>query len=313
MSERIFEEKSDGKLINQLRQLHAGLRTGAARLSAHMLHSSEPFPQRERSHSRRPALSPALRRAGMKRCADGERVRLSCWRRERERGGGRGAVRKATNEKRAKTQREKNQQAKAVLFIYLSPLRVFLGFVESRSSRRESGPRLRDFSLRELSRDVRDGLPLNPGTGFLDRTDAESVRKRSRTHYHEYSLSDGCCGRRLRRAEQESKADYLFCIYNFWPISTGFALLHAPHWGTLDKDSLMPWAGRPAQPMTAMFSDCNSSLHQKRKSADFRLSFLNFASIRKTDCSHASTRAVIHRTEVHACHLQQGTYHYFIC
>ncbi len=134
--------------------------------------------------------------------------------REREEGG-RGAVRKATNEKRAKTQREKNQQAKAVLFIYLSPLRVFLGFVESRSSRRESGPRLRDFSLRELSRDVRDGLRLNPGTGFLDRTDAESARKRSRTHYHEYSLSDGCCGRRLRRAERESKADYCFVYTTF--------------------------------------------------------------------------------------------------
>lgn len=214
-----------------------------------MLRSSEPFSQRERSHSRRQALSPALRRAGMKRCANGERVRLSCWRRERKRGG-RGAVRKATNEKRAKKQREKNQQAKAVLFIYLSPLRFFFGFVESRSSRRDSGPRLRDFSLCELSRDVREGLRLNPGTGFLDRTDTESVRKRSRKHYHEYNLSNGCCGRRLRRAEQESKADYLFSIYNFWPISIGFALLHVPHWGALEKDSLMPWAGRPAQPMT---------------------------------------------------------------
>lgn len=199
--------------------------------------------------------------------------------------------------------RKINKQKQSSLFISVL-CASSSGFVESRSSRRESGPRLRDFSLCELSLDVRKGLRLNHGAGFLDRTDTESVRKRSR---------NGCCGRRLRRAEQESKADYLFCIYNFWPISTGFALLHAPHWGTPEKDSLMPWAGRFAQPMTAIFSDCNSSLHQKRKSADFRLSFLNFASIRNTDCSHASTRAEIHRTKVHACHLQQGTYHYLIC
>ncbi len=118
MSERIFEEKSDGKLINQLRQLHAGLRTGAARLSAHMLHSSEPFPQRERSHSRRPVLSPALRRAGMKRCADGERVRLSCWRREREgRGDGEQFARQLMKKEQKRNARKINKQKQSSLFI----------------------------------------------------------------------------------------------------------------------------------------------------------------------------------------------------
>lgn len=62
-----------------------------------------------------------------------------------------------------------------------------------------------------------------------------------------------------------------------------------------------------------MFSHCNSSLHQKEKVQIFVFFFLNLASIRKTDCSHASSRAVIHRTKAHACLLQQRTYHYFIC
>ncbi|KAL1266030.1 hypothetical protein QQF64_004057 [Cirrhinus molitorella] len=148
-----------------------------------MLRSSEPLSECERSHSRRPALSPALCRAGMKRCGDGERVRPSVLLEEREgKGGTRTCSARQLMKKRAKREREENKQTKAVLFINFSPLRVFFGFVESRSSRRESGPRLRDFSLCELSRDVREELRSKPGTGFSDRADTESARKWSPKH-----------------------------------------------------------------------------------------------------------------------------------
>lgn len=181
MSERIVEEKSDGKLINQLMQLQAGLRIGAARLSAQRTHApliwaflsvwALTFPQ-----TRAQSCAPPCRDEEMRV----RRVRPSVLLEERERG--RGPVRTATNKKRATKERKKNKQTKAVLFIYFSPLSVFFGFVESRSSRRESGPRLRDFSLCELSRDVREKLRLKPGTGFLDHTDTESVRIWSHNH-----------------------------------------------------------------------------------------------------------------------------------
>lgn len=144
MSERVVGEKSDGKLINQLRSSN---RSSASQRTTHTC-SAHPslFSRCERSHSRRPALSPALRRVGMKRCGYGERVRPS--------GGESGDAdpfARQLMKKRAKKEREKNNQVKAVLFIFFSPLRVFFRFVESRSSRRDSGPRLRDFSLCEPS------------------------------------------------------------------------------------------------------------------------------------------------------------------
>lgn len=118
MSERIVEEKSDGKLINQLMQLQAGLRIGAARLSAQRTHApliwaflsvrALTFPQ-----TRAQSCAPPCRDEEMR--VRRESVRPSCWRRGR--GDADLFAKQLIKKEQQKNARKTNKQNQSSLFI----------------------------------------------------------------------------------------------------------------------------------------------------------------------------------------------------
>lgn len=188
------------------------------------------------------ARTSALHRAGMKGCGDRERESV------RPAGGERGDAACAQGswvKKNKRYKARKKKRTNAVLLIYLSPVRVYAGFAEFRSSRRESGPRLRArwAELRE--------------SGCAENPEPELWIKRIRSNgenNHVNILSSVRPKQRLLRKTitQSFKSDYLFSVYHFWPFSIGVELLHGPYWDGVKTESIPHAVGRPAsQPMTA--------------------------------------------------------------
>lgn len=274
-----------------------------------MLRSSEPFSQCERSHSRRPALSPALRRDGMKRCECGESPCVCPAGGEGQRG--RGPVRKATNKKKKqkKNARKINKQKQSSLFISVLRARLLRVCWVPFQPERERPAAEGFLSVRAESRWERERQNLKPGTGFLDHTDTESARKWSHKHIT-VSTTQAKAVVEDDYAELRRNAKQIICfVYTtFWPLSIGFAL-RAPH-----RERFLSCCGQAGlfSQWLCVFSHCNSSLHQKEKVQIF-VFFPSTWPQSESDCGHAATGAVIHRTKGHTCHFHQRAYHYFIC